>query len=248
MNATPRLRDQFAWPSRLSYLSWRLGVLGKDQCGCKLRSGLKVIIRPRPAEDIDLAAQIFALRIYEFPWPMTNVRRIVDLGANVGYASLYFAYQFPESRIDAFEPHPVHLQQLKAMIDANSLQDRVIVHPVAVGSADRQTFLTDAGTASTLAQQGLPIQVIDWFSFASGQNIDFLKVDIEGAEDELFADPRIDSLAIPYVIVEWHETKERPFTEQRITEKLSSLGYEFRSGERGENPGLRYGNIYARRR
>lgn len=236
-----RLRDILSWPSRFLYWAWLLGLL-RGSLDCKLRSGQQLTIRKPPVEDLPLAWEIFVTETYKFPWPLENVRRVVDLGANVGYSALYFSGQFPKAHIDAFEPHPVHLQQLRELVVANHLENRVTVHPVAAGSKQRTGFLSDAGCSSTVAVQGIPITVIDWFSSEQSRSVDLLKVDIEGSESELIADPRISHLKIPYVVVEWHGQVER-----LVHERLVGLGYEVQCGRQGKNSdGSTFGLVYGR--
>ena len=57
----------------------------------------------RDVQDVHAFAQVFVHREYDFDWP-EDVRRIVDGGANVGFASLFFKAQFPEAQIHAVEP------------------------------------------------------------------------------------------------------------------------------------------------
>jgi hypothetical protein len=43
----------------------------------------------------------------------TEVKSIVDIGANVGASVLYWKYRYPDSAVYAFEPEPSNFQMLK---------------------------------------------------------------------------------------------------------------------------------------
>jgi len=192
-------------------------------------------MRPLPAEDTALAYQIFLSEIYRPPWPLDDVRSVVDLGANVGYATLYFARLFPGATIDAFEPHPAHLQQFRALVAANKLDSRVFLHAAAVGCVARRSFLSDAGVSSAIVNNGISVQVVDWFAFAANRRIDLLKVDIEGTEHELVADSRMESLRIPHIVIEWHHSPD-------VLERIRQIGYDVQAGPLEKNSnGMQFG-------
>jgi len=46
---------------------------------------------------------------------------IIDIGANVGIVSFYFAKKYPNSKIFAYEPHPLNYQNLLKGIEENNI-------------------------------------------------------------------------------------------------------------------------------
>src|ERR1700737_1617681 len=65
------------------------------------------IIFPSGSE-LYLIKQILDDRIYDVD--VRDPRRIVDLGANIGIATIFFALKYPNAHIDAYEPSPVAYQ------------------------------------------------------------------------------------------------------------------------------------------
>src|SRR5437867_1587881 len=63
--------------------------------------------------DVGVLKKIFVNKEYTLPFDM-NPRVIVDAGANIGMASLFFSQQFPEVRIIAIEPEPSNFAILQA--------------------------------------------------------------------------------------------------------------------------------------
>ena len=56
-----------------------------------------------------------------------------DVGANIGYVSLYAAMLFPTVRAVCFEPSALTLARLYANVRLNGVQDRVLAFPLAIG-------------------------------------------------------------------------------------------------------------------
>jgi len=234
-----RLRDKFTLASRLRYLMWRTGAIGR-KVTVRLTSGEQIILSGLPYE-LGTAYQIFIAGVYRCPKPIerNSIRRIVDVGANVGHSIVYWAGCFPESRIDAFEPHPTHLDRLTRTVALNGWGARVTVHAAAAGTANETARLVDRGTASAVftpdhrASQrdeanAVPIQIVDFFDEVGDGRIDLLKFDCEGAEFDLLMDPRFAQLEVRNLVMEWHETPAHPTAERDLSERLRGLGWELR--------------------
>src|SRR5690606_3455742 len=78
--------------------------------------------------DAEVFFDIFGSGSYELPYP-DNVRTIVDGGANVGYAAVWYARRFPGARILAVEPDASNLKALRENVGG---LDNVIVLEGAV--------------------------------------------------------------------------------------------------------------------
>ncbi len=225
------LRDLMTLPSRFRYLTWR-AVGFPPEATVKLHSGERLIIRPKPASDLDIAREIFVGQIYHPTRPSNPelVDLIVDIGANVGYSVSYFAKRYTEAQIEAFEPHPVHVELLRRTLDLNRITERVMVHPVAAGTIQGKAWLDDRGGGSQLStdqSNGMfPITVVDFLDAMEGRKIDLLKIDCEGGEYQLIMDSRFPTLSVNRIVMEWHSTKANPNAGQELCERLRSLGWE----------------------
>lgn len=116
----------------------------------------------------------------------------VDIGANIGYFTLLLAKLVgPRGRVIVFEPLPENFDVLRENVDLNGYRN-VILEPKAVldtpGSArlyrQREHLLT--GTASVVQGQGVGLRVpavsLDAYLDAIGERVNFVKIDVEGAE------------------------------------------------------------------
>lgn len=142
---------------------------------------------------------------------------IIDAGAHIGLSTLYFKKLYPLSRIIAFEPLPENFELLEKNVWDNNLE-QVETHRVALSdSGGTQTFYFDQSgyewwsTASfiegawTRTQHSLAIPVpTEPLAPYLDQAIDFLKMDIEGAEYSVLKAARAKLPSIKHAMVEFH--------------------------------------------
>jgi FkbM family methyltransferase len=197
----------------------------------RLKSGLNLRIRSISTTDYGVAFDIFLRGCYRSIEPVAQVKRIVDLGANVGYSCLFWCQQYPEARVTAFEPHPTHVGAIAENLSANRFSDRVTVVEAAAGVAEGRAYLRDAGSSSTVTNNpaGYAVPVVDVFKMLDG-TIDILKIDIEGGEYGLLGDERFGSIKARAVVVEWHKTADCPDGREWCQDRLGRFGYRTRIG------------------
>ncbi|MDA8250722.1 MAG: FkbM family methyltransferase [Rhodospirillales bacterium] len=196
--------------SLLRYAWWRLRGR-RATVHLRLRNGPRLLLRPRSAgnNDYGVAYEIFVHRYYACPRPLPagSVRLVVDLGANVGFSCLHWLTHYPHANIVALEPHPGHFAQCRANIAANGWLPRVELTRAAAGVAAQRIILSDAGAASAVRSgdaAGIAAPMLDVYAMLSGRPVDILKLDIEGSEYPILADPRFNLLRPRCVVMEWH--------------------------------------------
>jgi len=143
-----------------------------------------------------LFKELFLVEPYAFT-PGTPTPCIVDAGANIGMAVVYFKKQFPAARILAFEPSPEAFRLLTRNVAANNLCD-VELHNVALAStAGELPFYYGADGASLTGSlhphatgvhtvRVLARRLADYLGALP--TFDLLKLDVEGAEAAILAD------------------------------------------------------------
>ena len=152
-------------------------------------------------------------------------RFIIDGGANVGYASVFFANRYPEcEKIVAIEPEASNFEmvqyntqnypQIQAIQAA--LWSREIDLSVALGELHKthDAFMTSEVEKSAPppreSTRGITIGKI--FRESGFKYIDILKLDVEGAEKEIFSDEGKYWEWFPFVkvlIIELHDRMKR---------------------------------------
>ena len=142
---------------------------------------------------------------------------IIDLGANIGLASLYLASAYPSARIFAIEPNGENFELLKTNLKDLIQEKRCVPMKAAVWSARRALtvdpqWVSDSYNGFRLLEQPSPQDAADQVQgftmeeiLASShfEQVDLLKVDIEGAEVELFRNDlgwlgRVRAIAIEF--------------------------------------------------
>lgn len=164
------------------------------------------------------------------------IRRIVDAGSNIGLAALLMAARFPEARILCVEPEPGNLARLYLHLHYNRLKDRCSVKPLALWSRKEKRLQLDRRfrdgkdwSTRVIAGEG-NIQGITLASLMQQENwdqIDLLKIDIEGSEKQLLEDPEVAGTFLPhtrFLVVEIHPETTDP---ARVEQTLRRFSFEF---------------------
>jgi FkbM family methyltransferase len=129
----------------------------------------------------------------------SNVKKgdiVADIGANIGYYTIVLASIVgPTGRVYSFEPLPDMFETLELSIRRNGFESRVIAHNVAI--SDRggaipmfhdSTSIVDYGAQIVSGQDNRPgaslieVPTGRLSDFIPDPKLDFIKIDVEGAE------------------------------------------------------------------
>lgn len=194
-----------------------------------------VSLRPGTS-DFSVFRQVIMNGEYDMPLPV-NPKVIIDAGANIGLASLYFHNRFPQATLYAMEPDHNNFSTLQHQVrDIPAVK----TFHVALWREKEMLSLQSAGADAwgiqvEAGKKNADVQGIDLISFMTEQNIsiiDLLKIDIEGAEVELFQAPFEYWLKRTRVLViELHENL-RPGCEKIFFDAIKTIRHRVeRSGE-----------------
>jgi FkbM family methyltransferase len=120
---------------------------------------------------------------------------IVDAGANVGLFAIQIARQNPRCRVIALEPFAENFKYLEANV-GRACSKTVTCCEMALGAGFSKGQMQAVGSRSldhvlrieSDGANGIPVvPLAGLFDLAHAQQIDFLKVDIEGSEHDVFA-------------------------------------------------------------
>lgn len=177
--------------------------------------------------------EIFADETYRFDCD-SEEPYILDCGANIGLSIIYFKQLYPKAHIVAFEPDPVIFGALEANITTFSLSD-VVLHRKAVWTHTAEVpFDSNGALGGHIAETSTPAQDVNCqYSVTSTsllpflqRTVDFLKMDIEGAEVAVLKECSSALSRVRHLFVEYHSTPNEP---QRLDELLHVLrNAEFR--------------------
>jgi FkbM family methyltransferase len=116
----------------------------------------------------------------------------IDVGANNGFFSLLVASMSPENTVYSFEPSPKAYRRLITNIIQNGFKN---IHPfnIALGSKKEDAYLNisncEDGLNSLKSIKGsgerIPVHVTTLDNFFGSKKVDFVKIDVEGMEEEV---------------------------------------------------------------
>lgn len=198
----------------------------------KLLTEIVFEIRHYPSSDFAVFKTVIIKKQYDFK--LNNVNSIIDAGANVGYTALYFADKFPKSKIICIEPFEKNVSIIKNQIKLNNIKN-IFIEEKALWCKDEKLELDfnyrdgREHAVRTLSSNDIfnpnlkdTITLDQIFSKYQINQLDFLKIDIEGSEKEIFElYPLIDDILINTnnLAVEIHdETASRIFIKSKLGE------------------------------
>ncbi|WP_163339198.1 FkbM family methyltransferase [Desulfopila sp. IMCC35008] len=159
---------------------------------------------------------------------------IVDCGANIGMSIVYFKRLYPGAKIIAFEPDPNLFDILSCNIDSFMFNDIELVQKALWVHNDGVLFDVEGGHSGAIHMQGqndnntVKVQSIRLKDvLCEYEKIDMLKIDIEGAENEVIFDCDNELSRCDHIFIEYHS---RNGSEQRLHEilyLLNKLNYRY---------------------
>jgi FkbM family methyltransferase len=157
------------------------------------------------ASDIATFWQIFYRNVYPV---LPSDKLVIDAGANIGAFSLYALSSAP-CRVIAIEPAPDSCSRIDALLRSHEVRARCDLHQAALGDQVGQTTI-QLGPGSQFRRTGIAGQhVVNMVTLdmviPPGEQVDLLKLDIEGAEGPVVAALTARSLSqIQRIVMEFH--------------------------------------------
>jgi FkbM family methyltransferase len=176
-----------------------------------LRNGACISYRLNRS-DRRLLQEIWMERSYEMP-RLAHRRTLVDLGANIGLACLWFSYEHGFSELVAVEPSQGNVAVLRRNLGRSSVSFHILEG--AVGAKDGMAmFNPGPGPANGrlvetgICNEGRPVRVFSMDSvfeaLPARSFIDLLKMDIEGGEQNVLTGDLEWLKRVRALVVEFH--------------------------------------------
>lgn len=124
---------------------------------------------------------------------------IIDCGANIGIATLYFKNKYPNSKVICFEPDPGTFEILKKNCEENNLKNITLYNKALSDTNGKIKFYSygnfEGSPGNTINKKWVNFENVKEYnldcmtlSSLNLKKIDLLKIDVEGAEGKIIND------------------------------------------------------------
>ncbi len=173
--------------------------------------------------------ELFIDEHYNFVSKKENPR-ILDCGANIGLASIYFKKMYPKAVITAFEPDNAAYELLNKNLSSFGYKDVEVVKKAVWTTDEGITFASHGGTAGRIeaaSENSVFMPTVRLKDVLSKETIDFLKIDIEGAEIEVIKDCADVLYKAENIFIEYHSMADMPQELPAILDILTRNGFRY---------------------
>jgi FkbM family methyltransferase len=178
--------------------------------------------------DIRIFYEIFFEKAYAIPLPFDRKQAvIVDAGANIGMAGLYFSLAYSNARVYCIEPDAGNLQVLRKNLASFLSTGSVVLIEAALHETDGEVNLGGKGWSYNRAVVPSVNGTVSVPAISPGslirhwqiERIDLLKVDIEGAEEGIFRGDIGWLDRVDMILIEVHSEEGKNLIRRRLSEK-----------------------------
>lgn len=181
--------------------------------------------------------EIFIDEVYKFDSESSSPL-IIDCGSNIGLSIIYFKKIYPGAKVIGFEPDIDIFKMLKYNLSQFNIKD-VELFPKAVWINNKPLSFKKNGSVGGHLFEGdgdnlVNIETVRLKDFLN-QTIDFLKIDIEGAEFEILKDCEDTLKNVKNIFVEYHSFHENTQMIGELLIILKNAGFKIYIKEAWEN-------------
>lgn len=198
--------------------------------------------------DLIVLGEVFAWGQYDLP-DVVDPKVIIDAGAHIGASAAYFATRYPGCRVIALEPSRSTFSRLRR--HTSHLSNVESLNVALGGESGSVTFYERSASWGSSLTQGDDARAIeaemvsleDAMARLGVDEVDLLKLDVEGAEFAVLSSPAVAPERVRAVIGELHSwMPNREFTDDEffgllrayhVTEDVSGTDRVFRAVSRG---------------
>lgn len=175
--------------------------------------------------------ELFKQEMYKFEAKHNNPY-IIDCGANLGMSIIYFKQLYPKATIIAFEADDYIFGFLEKNIKSFEYENVKILNKAVWNCDDTLSFLVEGGAGGRLESESTSgtfkqVQCISLKKYIIGQKVDFLKIDIEGAEYEVLKDIEEELVNVESMFIEYHSMLNKKQNLHDILKIVQDSGFVY---------------------
>ena len=160
---------------------------------------------------------------YEHFYKTKNSDIVLDAGANVGHLSIFFSKKVGTTgQVHCFEPDKYNIEAFKKNIELNKgIESNIFIHDLLLWNENKMIDFEEAGSVGSSAVwfsgknnviKKQAITIDSWVTNNDIKQLDFIKMDIEGAEIEALDGcvETIERLKPNFAIASYHIVNDKP--------------------------------------
>ncbi len=175
--------------------------------------------------------ELFKSEMYKFKSKSENPH-IIDCGANLGMSVIYFKELYPESSIIAFEADEYIFSFLEKNMKSFEYKNVQLINKAVWNCEDTLSFLVEGGAGGRLETESTTgtykrVSCTSLKKYLGKQKVDFLKIDIEGAEYEVLKDCEAELNNVDNIFIEYHSFANQEQNLHKILNIVSKAGFKY---------------------
>ncbi|MEO6357323.1 MAG: FkbM family methyltransferase [Ferruginibacter sp.] len=155
---------------------------------------------------------------------------IIDCGANIGLSIIYMKQQYPYAEIVAFEPDETNFQLLSKNVNSFGYGN-VNLCKEAIWIDNTTLRFSSQGTMTSKIEMGAGAGTIEVKAIRLrdllNREVDFLKIDIEGAEYKVLCDIADKLFLVKNMFLEYHGTFAQNKELTAVFKMISDAGFNY---------------------
>jgi len=179
---------------------------------------------------------VFVNHAYASLEPLPPNPRILDAGAHLGLATLFFLDHYPGARVTTVEANPATAALLRKSLRRHRRRVTLIEKALATRSGRASFFVTRVNPVNVNAGlrrrertdtpvDEIEVELIDVAEVIDGP-FDFAKIDIEGAEYDILTSERFTPDVVRSMVVEFHDVdRDRAALDDILALLVDQRGY-----------------------
>lgn len=176
-------------------------------------------------------AELFQSEMYKFK-ASSSSPYIIDCGANLGMSVIYFKELYPNATIIAFEADEYIFGFLEKNMKSFDYENVQLINKAVWNCDDTLSFLVEGGAGGRLEKETAigkfkKVTSTSLKKYLIGRKVDFLKIDIEGAEYEVLRDCENELKDIDYIFIEYHSMPDKEKNLHKILEIVQKAGFKY---------------------
>ena len=186
---------------------------------------------PDSASSLFLNRELFGLEIYKFETDKNNPL-IIDCGANIGFSIIYFKTLYPNSKIIAFEPDQKIFEYLTYNINSFDFGNIELINKGLWKEKTTLKFYSEGADGGRIAIENdmnniIQIETVKLSKYLQNNEVDFLKIDIEGAETEVLFECQDELKNVKNLFIEYHSFANEKQTLSIILDILEKNDFRY---------------------